>query len=422
MNALARPEVGQYLNDHFVAAFQKVATFKIVNNQKQGGNVASYFCTPDGQVLDAVAGPVDGATLLREARWVVETCNLADLDGKGGAGLKAVFRKAHADRLLQEHGSVSKLPSRPECTAEDVAAVLDRGRGLSNDGRIHLLFSTYPLAPIGKVYRPIFERVLNEPVSTSPVLEGDAATAAGRSPARVLQPTAADEQESRREDQVLQAQNDPPSAAVLSGQALNTLLTDLRRLDDKGVALADVELDPAVRERIRVVASGHGDVGPALLLQDPLPWPESLRTDDFADGRKRVEARLEIALGQAAKGPVARDADKALVDAVNQMDQARDAKIRAHGDSEAWTASDAIEAATFLAQMKAAAAVLQQPEVGGYLSGAYSAKGKTVRELVRYMASNGLRFAPALGGDEPTYRAVQRALADCDAKAHAAAE
>ena len=242
MNALAKPDVGQYLNDHFVAAFQKVATFKIVNGQKQGGNVASYFCTPDGQVLDAVAGPVDGPTLLREARWVVETCNLADLDGKGGSGLKEAFRKAHADRLLQEHGLQSKLAPRTEFTTEDVAAVLDRGRGLDNAGRIHLLLATYPLAPIGKVYRPIFERVLNETVSTTPVQLGDAA----RAPRRVLAPTAADEQEDRREAQAAQARNDPPAVEILSGRALNVLLTDLRGLDEKGRTLADVALDEAV--------------------------------------------------------------------------------------------------------------------------------------------------------------------------------
>jgi hypothetical protein len=48
-----------------------VGTFRIVNGQKQGGNVASYFCTPDGRVLHLIAGPVDGDTLIREARWVV---------------------------------------------------------------------------------------------------------------------------------------------------------------------------------------------------------------------------------------------------------------------------------------------------------------------------------------------------------------
>ena len=204
-----------------------------------------------------------------------------------------------------------------------------------------------------------------------------------------------------------------------SGRALNVLLTDLRGLDEKGRAFADVELDAAVLARIHVVASGHGDVGPALLLQNPLPWPESLGADDFAAGRERVEAALAVALGQAARGPVARDACKAVVAAVDRMDATVTAKVRGQGG---WPASQAIEAAAFLARLKESAAVLQQPDVGGYLNGVYAAKGKTVIELVRYMASNGLRFAPALPGDEPAYRAVQRALAGCDARTHAAAE
>ena len=44
MNALADPAAGKYLNEYFVSSFQKVATFRIADGQKQGGNVASYFC------------------------------------------------------------------------------------------------------------------------------------------------------------------------------------------------------------------------------------------------------------------------------------------------------------------------------------------------------------------------------------------
>ncbi len=73
MNALSNPELGKYLDEHFVSAFQKVGTFRIVGRQKQGGNVASYFCAQDGRVLHVVAGPVNAQTLLREARWVVDT-------------------------------------------------------------------------------------------------------------------------------------------------------------------------------------------------------------------------------------------------------------------------------------------------------------------------------------------------------------
>ena len=59
MNALAQPQVGEYFKRHFVSAFQKVATFKVNGGNKQGGNVASYFCTPEGRVLHVVAGPVN---------------------------------------------------------------------------------------------------------------------------------------------------------------------------------------------------------------------------------------------------------------------------------------------------------------------------------------------------------------------------
>ena len=61
MNALTSPEVGKFINENFVSSFQKVATFQIVNGQKQGGNVAAYFCAPDGRVLHTIAGPVDAA-------------------------------------------------------------------------------------------------------------------------------------------------------------------------------------------------------------------------------------------------------------------------------------------------------------------------------------------------------------------------
>jgi len=105
VNALANPEVGKYVNEYFCSSFQKVATFRIVGRAKQGGNVASYFCSPDGRVLHCVAGPVNAATLLREAKWVVETTKKAITDAKGDGGkFKAALRRAHADKLRAETG------------------------------------------------------------------------------------------------------------------------------------------------------------------------------------------------------------------------------------------------------------------------------------------------------------------------------
>jgi hypothetical protein len=161
VSALANAEVGKYLKEHFSASFQKVATFQTANGQKQGGNVASYFCTPDNRVLHIIAGPVDAAIMLREARWVVEAQKLALLEGEGNlAGFQRIIRRAHADRLKYEHGLSIARPDWPNGPL-----------ALSNQGRVHLLLAAAPLVKLEQVYKLVFEKFLGEQVSTSPVVE-----------------------------------------------------------------------------------------------------------------------------------------------------------------------------------------------------------------------------------------------------------
>ena len=133
----------------------------MVNGEKQGGNVASYFCTPDGQVLHVVTGPVSAAVLLREARWAVEMHKLAMLEARDNvARRKAFFRKAHAARLLREHHyEIRKTARRSQRPA------------LSGQGLVHRALALYPLVPIEQVYKYVFEKALDEKVSTAPVEE-----------------------------------------------------------------------------------------------------------------------------------------------------------------------------------------------------------------------------------------------------------
>lgn len=223
MNALANKETGEYVNKYFVSAFQKVGTFRIVGKNKQGGNVATYFCAPDGRILHVVAGPVDGPTLLREAKWVVETAKTGIEKSKGdGGAFKAYMRTQHADRLRKEHGLVVepvtydppeaqgdndaltyrdptgrplapmlkpppidgpdvKLRAQAEAhakfaqaepTANGLGLVKDRKGGawaLGNDGRVHMLMAAHSMSKIETVYASVFEGILGETVSTRPV-------------------------------------------------------------------------------------------------------------------------------------------------------------------------------------------------------------------------------------------------------------
>jgi hypothetical protein len=218
VNALANEEVGKYLNENFVSSYQKVATFKVVGGQKQGGNVASYFCAPDGRVLHVVAGPVDAATLLREAKWTVETTRKAMKEAKDdGAKFKAYFRKAHAEKLRVENGLTvepvlfdpvveqdpksaltyddpsgrplaPKLPPPPidgpdvtfrakaeaanKAAPAGAALIADRKGGrwaLNNQGRVHMIMAAHCMTKIENVYGTIFENILGEKISTKPV-------------------------------------------------------------------------------------------------------------------------------------------------------------------------------------------------------------------------------------------------------------
>jgi hypothetical protein len=174
VNALADPAVGKYLDRHFVSAFQKVGTFQIVGGQKQGGNVAAYFCTPEGRVLHALAGPVTGAAFLHEARWVHETLELAQLQRCGPDQLPAFFRTAHLERLRQEENvSVpgDRLPRPDTLTPELLGRLLAQNEhlALSNQGKVHLLLAVAPLPRLEQVYRVVFEAILNEKISTNPV-------------------------------------------------------------------------------------------------------------------------------------------------------------------------------------------------------------------------------------------------------------
>jgi hypothetical protein len=221
VNALANAEVGKFVNEHFCASFQKVATFKIVDGNKQGGNVAAYFCAPDGRVLHVVAGPVNANQFLHEAKWVVEMATKGIQEAKGdGNAFKAFMRKAHAQKLKEEFGLIVEpvtfdppepskeedaltyrdpsgrnlapvLPPPPidgpdvridkaelarrqaaEAKALGAAGIVDAKGGrwvLGTQGRVHQLLSAHSMVKIEKIYGTVFENILGEKISTKPV-------------------------------------------------------------------------------------------------------------------------------------------------------------------------------------------------------------------------------------------------------------
>jgi hypothetical protein len=441
VSALANAEVGDYLNKHFVATFQKVGSFRVLGAQKQGGNVASYFCTPDGGVLDAVAGPTDASTFLREARWAVETRKMALLDSGEDAGrYRAFFRLAHAQRLADEHGVAdvdwrALPPFQP--SADALASLLDNDRHaqqLDLQGRVHLLLAAFPLVKLDQAYKVIYEKILNEKVTTAPVVEGDAPAqarptlaAAGASPGSGLRPGSdrslvgagvMTPEEARRQDQVLKlrrALDHPPQTDICSGQALNVLLADLVQQPADSAASLTMRLPAQVLEHLNLTTE-HERANAALLRSGgQLPWPSVWRQAPLRGVSRELcesmDRLLPEVVAQAKKGRV--DAD--LLDALRDDFDGLQRVLEERGpDLEP---SRQVKAKRFLREVDDALKVLEGSDAARYLGGALVLDPdqiKTVRDLIRFMAENELVFAPAVSGDEAAYASLRRALAACD--------
>lgn len=132
-----------YFQQNFVAAYQQAGSFQVVDEngqlKKNGGNVASYFCTPTGRVIHAVTGPVNATVLLDEAKWAVEN-----------------YRNAQ------------KLASGESDLAMQVAQAHRQSRSSGNNGKIqqvHQLLADNPLPALQSVFQTVFERILGEKVS-----------------------------------------------------------------------------------------------------------------------------------------------------------------------------------------------------------------------------------------------------------------
>jgi hypothetical protein len=229
-------------------------------------------------------------------------------------------------------------------------------------------------------------------------------------------PTLADDQERARREQVRLAQKAPPVAEVLSGKSLNDLLRDCQILQGQGVAVPPIPLNPIAVQRVNVVTAGSS--GNAALLRAPrLAWPPLLAQDRFKAARERVEALVAQAKRRAGVSMTA-DTERDLSDAVSRLEEQVRALV---AGTENVSTNQAIEATRFLKELRATARVLQQPNVGGYLTGSYTARGNTAAALVRHMTEHDLVFAPAAGNNDTSYVAVHRALAAYSAALQAAA-
>lgn len=135
--------MAKLFSEHFVSAHKQVGDFVAIKVgdriQKNGGNVASHFLTPDGRVIHSVTGPVSASVLLQEAAWALEMYQEAL--GQPDAVRQLLVSQKHQQASMSAFGHQDRL--------------------------VHDLYAENPLPTLHSVYQHVFEKILGERVSKS---------------------------------------------------------------------------------------------------------------------------------------------------------------------------------------------------------------------------------------------------------------
>jgi hypothetical protein len=223
-------------------------------------------------------------------------------------------------------------------------------------------------------------------------------------------PTAEDDRQKALQLQVRRSLNDPPVGEIYSGQALNTILNDVQKKatkDSDFQSAPTISLDPDTVRHLNLTGQ-EGKGNPGLLRNEGrLNWPIALRVPQYQAERDVLNELTPAVYDQAVNGKVDASSLERMTKAV------RDLRERLNDNIRDLTPTEYSEARRFLGDFEDALALLRQPGAGDYF-GAKAPKAKTIGDLVQFMLSKGLRFAPAVPGDEPAYVAAHRALAAYD--------
>ena len=219
-------------------------------------------------------------------------------------------------------------------------------------------------------------------------------------------PTLEEQREDERIQNVLRSQHNPPATEIWSGKALNDLLQDIQQRD--APSGPPIYLNQDLLKEVNVT-TGTTVAGAGVLKNGgKLQWPLALMADNYEASRKKIETLAAEAVKQAETST---PNPKTLMELNDSVGKFQDLLKTTGGNIEP---NQYIRAKRYLNDLSASLTTLQDANASNYCSKKWAAQGTTVAELVGYMTSQGLKFAPATPGDEAAYNMLQRALADYD--------
>lgn len=198
--------------------------------------------------------------------------------------------------------------------------------------------------------------------------------------------------------------NDPPLSEITSGSALNTLMEQVRRNQLAGVPGPLVPLAPNIVSQLNVTSGTTAGGSQVTRASEEPRWPLPLQAPRWKDLREVINATLAAASTEARGSGITFETNKKLDDAIRQLDQETDDAVAE------LSPSDFVQARRFVRQLQDSRRTLADPNASMYLTGKWRAQGTNVGEVVQNMLGQGLRFAPALPGEEAAYRVMHTSM------------
>jgi hypothetical protein len=206
------------------------------------------------------------------------------------------------------------------------------------------------------------------------------------------------------------ARHAPPATEITSARSLNVLLNHLVAQQGKGERGPNIPIPEDILKSINLTP-GDSRANLGLLKNNgELQWPLALQGQAFKEARELMNRRIADAVN------VLKFNKKIDRGTLEDMRAALDALTGELAVSiNTMSPSEYIEARRYLNLLGDAIKGLQSDNVGNFFNQNWVPQAKSAGELIKFMAANGLQFAPATPGDDPAYRALYHALAAYDA-------
>ena len=215
-------------------------------------------------------------------------------------------------------------------------------------------------------------------------------------------PTTEDNREQAMRTKLRRSLNNPPVTEIHSAEALNSVLDYMKVLPDGVLARSRARLDADALAHINV-AGGKGSSLAIFKNGGRLEWTSVLKDAAFEKERDRLEDLASETFRAAERGrSIDRGSIKAMTKGVDELEAALKRQATDFAPSEY------IEAKRYLRALDTGLNTLAKGDVSE--ASKEARRCRTVGELVKHMATSGLRFDAALPGDEDAYVALHTTL------------